>query len=104
MPQETFDRIFKGGTVVNQDGEGLRDVGVTDGRIVTIGNLDADQAGDVIDCTGSAHPARRDRQPGAFPRARCRAQRESGNRVTRRRYGRGDLRVRNAQHQPDHHR
>jgi hypothetical protein len=52
MPQETFDRIFKGGTVVNQDGEGLRDIGVTDGRIVTIGNLDADQAGDVIDCTG----------------------------------------------------
>ncbi len=32
MPQ-TYDVIFKGGTVVNQDGEIARDLGVTGGRI-----------------------------------------------------------------------
>ncbi|MEM8685767.1 MAG: dihydroorotase [Pseudomonadota bacterium] len=48
----TFDLIIKNGTVVNQDGEGLRDVGVRDGRIVDIGSFSADQAGETIDCTG----------------------------------------------------
>lgn len=52
MPQETYDRIFKGGTVVNHDGEGQRDVAVSDGKIVAIGSLDESHAGDVIDCTG----------------------------------------------------
>jgi dihydroorotase len=36
MPQ-TFDLILKGGTVVNQDGSGLRDVGITAGRIAAAG-------------------------------------------------------------------
>lgn len=48
----TFDLILKGGTVVNQDGTGLRDVGVTNGRIAAIGNLATASAGEIIDCTG----------------------------------------------------
>ena len=37
---QTFDRIFvKGGTVVNHDGRGGRDIGVRDGRIAAIGDL-----------------------------------------------------------------
>lgn len=49
---ETFDRIFKGGTVVNQDGEGLRDIGVKGGRIAAIGDLSRASAGEVVDCKG----------------------------------------------------
>jgi len=48
----TFDTIFKGGTIVNQDGMGPGDIGVNQGRIAAIGALDAGQAGEVIDCTG----------------------------------------------------
>ena len=48
----TFDLILKGGTVVNQDGEGVRDVGIRDGRIAEIGSFNAEQAGDVVNCTG----------------------------------------------------
>ena len=49
---ETYDLILKGGTVVNQDGEGLRDVAIRDGRIAGIGSFDAAQAGERIDCSG----------------------------------------------------
>ena len=49
---ETFDRIFKGGTVVNQDGEGQRDIGVKNGRITALGDLSRASAGEVIDCKG----------------------------------------------------
>ncbi|TIT75569.1 MAG: hypothetical protein E5W56_16220, partial [Mesorhizobium sp.] len=35
----TFDLILTGGTVVNHDGEGRRDVGVKAGRIAAIGDL-----------------------------------------------------------------
>ena len=49
---ETFDRIFKGGIVVNQDGEGQRDIGVKNGRIAAIGDLSRASAGEVIDCKG----------------------------------------------------
>ncbi|MEL7528434.1 MAG: amidohydrolase family protein, partial [Pseudomonadota bacterium] len=49
---ETFDLILKGGIVVNQDGEGLRDVAIRDGRIAGIGSFDTAQAGERIDCTG----------------------------------------------------
>lgn len=52
MPQQTFDRIFKGATLVNHDGEGQRDVAVSDGKIAAIGHFDDAQAGDVVDCTG----------------------------------------------------
>ncbi|WP_420959965.1 dihydroorotase [Brucella sp. IR073] len=49
---ETFDTILKGGTLVNQDGKGLRDVGIRDGRIAAIGDLSGHDAGEIIDCTG----------------------------------------------------
>ncbi|HEY8066476.1 MAG TPA: dihydroorotase [Methylosinus sp.] len=51
MPQ-TFDVILSGGTLVNQDGEGLRDVGVRDGKIAEIGDLSRASAGETIDCKG----------------------------------------------------
>jgi dihydroorotase len=36
---ETYDLILKGGTVVNHDGEGVRDVGIRGGRIAALGDL-----------------------------------------------------------------
>jgi len=48
----TFDLILRGGTVVNQDGVGQRDVGVVTGRIAEIGDLSRASAAEVIDCTG----------------------------------------------------
>ena len=47
---ETFDLILKGGTVVNQDGEGVRDLGISGGRFAAIGDLSRASAGEVIDC------------------------------------------------------
>jgi dihydroorotase len=48
-----FDLVLAGGTVVNQDGTGVRDVGVRDGRIVAIGSLSGGAAAaEVIDCRG----------------------------------------------------
>jgi dihydroorotase len=49
---QSFDVILKSGTVVNQDGEGVRDIGVKDGRIAAIGSLAQGAAGEVIDCKG----------------------------------------------------
>src|ERR1700760_4732390 len=49
---KTFDTILKSGTVVNQDGEGVRDIGVRAGRIAEIGDLSRASAGEVIDCKG----------------------------------------------------
>ena len=49
---ETFDLVLKGGTVVNHDGTGVRDVGIRSGRIAALGSIDANAAGEVIDCTG----------------------------------------------------
>src|SRR6202007_2672773 len=46
----TFDTILKSGTVVNQDGEGVRDIGIAGGRIAEIGSLGAASAGEIIDC------------------------------------------------------
>jgi dihydroorotase len=51
MPQ-TYDVIFRGGIVVNQDGEMARDLGVTGGRIATIGDLSQASAGETVDCKG----------------------------------------------------
>ncbi|MEM6650204.1 MAG: dihydroorotase [Pseudomonadota bacterium] len=48
----TFDLLLKGGTVVNHDGIGARDVGITAGKVAAIGSLEASSAGEVIDCTG----------------------------------------------------
>jgi dihydroorotase len=49
---ETFDVVYVGGTVVNHDGTGLRDIGVRNGRIAAIGQIDRAAAGDVVDCAG----------------------------------------------------
>ncbi|MDO9413156.1 MAG: dihydroorotase [Pseudolabrys sp.] len=49
---DTFDLILKGGTVVNQDGEGVRDLGIRDGRFAAIGDLSMASAGEVVDCRG----------------------------------------------------
>jgi dihydroorotase len=46
-----YDLILKGGTVVNHDGEGVRDVAIAGGRIAGIGDVGA-SAADVIDCRG----------------------------------------------------
>lgn len=49
---QTFDLLLKNGTVVNHDGQGARDIGVRDGRVVAIGSLANADAGETIDCTG----------------------------------------------------
>ena len=49
---QRFDTILKSGTVVNQDGEGVRDIGIADGRIAAIGALGQASAAEVIDCKG----------------------------------------------------
>ena len=49
---ETFDLVFKGGTVVNQDGEGEADIGVKGGRIAEIGAIAARAAARTIDARG----------------------------------------------------
>jgi dihydroorotase len=48
----TYDLILSGGDVVNQDGAGLRDIGVTGGRVAAIGDLSRASAGERIDCRG----------------------------------------------------
>ncbi len=49
---DSYDLILKGGTVVNHDGEGLRDLGIRAGRFAVIGDLSRASAGEVIDCRG----------------------------------------------------
>jgi dihydroorotase len=49
---ETYELLFRNGTVVNQDGIGTHDVAVRGGRIAAIGDVDPRRAGRVIDCTG----------------------------------------------------
>ncbi len=49
---QSYDTIFRGGIVVNQDGEGARDLGVSHGRIAAIGDLSGASAGNVVDCRG----------------------------------------------------
>jgi dihydroorotase len=51
MPN-AFDLILRGGTVVNHDGEGVRDVGVRMGRIAAIGPLGTASAGTVVEAKG----------------------------------------------------
>ena len=45
----TYDLILRGGTVVNHDGEGVRDIAVTGGRISAIGTLTSAKAAREID-------------------------------------------------------
>ena len=49
---QTFDLVFKGGTVVNHAGVGLADIGVREGRIAEIGSIGAGAAGKTIDAAG----------------------------------------------------
>src|SRR5258708_32026532 len=49
---DTYDLIVRGGIVVNQAGEGLRDIGVTAGRIAAIGDLAGASAGETIATAG----------------------------------------------------
>ena len=48
----TYDLVIRGGTLVTHDGIGVGDVGVKDGRIVTVGQLADADGGEVIDATG----------------------------------------------------
>ena len=48
----SFDLVLRGGTLVNQNGIGLGDVGVRGGLIAAIGDLGSAAAGAVVDCTG----------------------------------------------------
>ena len=49
---QMFDLVLRGGTLLNQNGEGLGDVGIAGGTITAIGDLSAASAGTVVDCTG----------------------------------------------------
>ena len=49
---ETYDLILKGGTVVNQDGEGVRDLAIHAGKFVGVGDLSRAAAAETIDCRG----------------------------------------------------
>lgn len=48
----SYDVILKSGTVVNQDGEGVRNLAIKDGRIAAIGALGSASAAEIIDCKG----------------------------------------------------
>lgn len=49
---QTFDTIFKGAVVVNHDGRGIRDIGISGGKITALGSLDSSSAGEVVDARG----------------------------------------------------
>ena len=44
--------LFKGGTIVNQDGVGRGDIGIRSGRIAALGDLATADTGEVIDASG----------------------------------------------------
>ena len=50
--KQLVDLILKGGTVVNQDGLGLRDVAIDKGHIVGLGDVSDFSAAETIDCKG----------------------------------------------------
>jgi dihydroorotase len=47
-----LDLVISGATVVNHDGEGIRDIGIRDGRIVALGQLGAAKTLDTLDARG----------------------------------------------------
>lgn len=47
-----YDVIYKSGTIVSHDGISQFDIGVSDGRIVALGNLTLDSASNIVDCKG----------------------------------------------------
>ena len=99
-----YDTIFKNGTIVNHDGIHAADIGVRDGRIAALGDLAADTADNVIDCTGlHILPGVIDtqvhfREPGLDAQGRPRLRLALGG------DGRRHRRLRDAQHQPADHR
>jgi dihydroorotase len=48
----SYDLIVRGGTIVNQDGAGRRDLAVRDGRIAAVGDLSGAAAAEVVDAAG----------------------------------------------------
>jgi dihydroorotase len=49
---QLFDLILKGGTVVNHDGRGERDIGIRGGRIAALGDLSSAAAAETVDAKG----------------------------------------------------
>jgi dihydroorotase len=49
---QTFDLVLKGGTVVNHDGAGERDIGIRGGRIAALGALGEAAAAETVDARG----------------------------------------------------
>jgi dihydroorotase len=49
---QSYDLVLKGATVVNHDGEGVRDVAIAEGRIAALGDLAQAAAAETIDCRG----------------------------------------------------
>lgn len=49
---KTFDLIVEGGTLVNHEGAGVADIGITGGRIREMGDLSGADAGERIDAAG----------------------------------------------------
>jgi len=49
---QSYDTILAGGVLVNQDGEGRRDLGLRGGKIAAIGDLSRASAGERVDCRG----------------------------------------------------
>ncbi len=47
-----FDLLIKGASVVNHDGEGYRDIGIRNGRIVALGQLGSAKTMETLDATG----------------------------------------------------
>lgn len=47
-----YDLILRGAAVVNHDGTGQRDIGISGGRIAALGDLSQASAGETLDCTG----------------------------------------------------
>ena len=96
---QRFDTILKSGTVVNQDGEGVCDIGITRGPDRRHRRARPGIGRRSHRLQGAAYPARRDGHAGAFPRARADAQGRSRDRLAQRRDGRRHRRVRDAEHQ-----
>jgi dihydroorotase len=48
----TYELVLKGGTLVNQDGTGVRDIGIRAGRIAAIGSIGTERGDEVIDARG----------------------------------------------------
>jgi dihydroorotase len=49
---QSYDLLLKGATVVNHDGEGVRDLAIAGGRIAAIGALSQAAAAETVDCRG----------------------------------------------------